>query len=147
MAMELGDETFRPLLRDDIIEVWEVDRVSYDPPQTAGAASQFPRAFLQLLNVEPADFHSFSRRLWLHRYRIEGQFLYSYGDEGTLEENKVARANELIAILTVGNSIYHDDWRYREISVDFETSRLSDDRAELVYSVMVEITLEWETGL
>lgn len=147
MSMTLGDETFRPLLTEDMLEAWELVSVGYDPPQTENRVEKYPRGFLQLLNVEPAEFLSFSRRKWLHRYQMTGQFLYTLGEEGTLEEYKVARANELLAVLTAGSSIYHDDWRYRDISIDFETSRLSDDRAELMYSVLVEFTLEWETGV
>lgn len=145
MAIELGDSTFRPLLRDDILDAWEVNRIHYDPPAVPGTASVLPRAFLQLGNIGPGETLGFSRRLMFHTYTIVGQF--AFPAEGTLEEAKVERVNELLAVLTVGDSIYHSAWRYVLGSVDFETSRTSDDETEAYYTVMLTFSLGWETGL
>lgn len=145
MALELGDSTFRPLLRDDIVEAWEVEQIHYDPPATPGTASVLPRAFLQLGNVDIGEKRGFTRRVLMHTYTIVGQF--AYPEEGTLEEAKVARVNELLAVLTAGATVYQSAWRYRFDGVDFETSRTSDDEAEEYYTVMLTFTLEWVTGV
>jgi hypothetical protein len=145
MAIDLGDSTFRPLLLEDIKTAWDVERVHYDPPQTPGSLSQLPRAFIQLQNVEPGEKRGFNRWVLFHVYELAGQFVYP--ESGTLEEAKVSRANELLDVLTAGNTIYQSAWRYRFDGVDFEESRLSDDSTERYYTVRLTFALEWITGV
>ena len=145
MALELGDSTFRPLLRDDIISAWEVEQIHYDPPAVPGTASVLPRAFLQLGNIDAGEKRGLTRTVLFHTYTIAGQF--PFPEEGTLEEAKVARVNELLAVLTAGGTIYESVWRYRFDGVDFETSRTTDDEAEDYYTVMITFSLEWVTGV
>ena len=95
MALELGDSTFRPLLRDDTIGAWELEQMHYDPPQTPPSADVLPRGFLQLRNVEPGVPRGFNRTVLFHDYDITGQF--PYPDEETIEEAKMERVNELLA--------------------------------------------------
>jgi len=148
MAVTLGDDTFRPLLRDDMLDAWSLLQVHYDPPQTPGSLSVLPRGFLQLQNIEPGDPRGYTTRVLFHTYRIVGQF--PYPDEGTLEEEKVDRFNEILALLTAGDSIYTRDavdWRYRIDGFDFEVSRTQDDSTERYYSVQLDFSLEWVTGV
>jgi hypothetical protein len=143
MAITLGDETFRPLLRDDIKDAWSLSRVHYDPPQTPGSLAVLPRAFLQLEDVDSGEARGFGRKVLLHTYTITGQF--AYPSEGTLEQAKVEKAQALLDVLTVGSSIFHTEHRYRDVAIRFEESRLGDDTSENVYSIHLSITLEWVT--
>lgn len=146
MAVDLGDETFRPLLKADMMDVWGLLKVHDTPSELPGEGTDLPRGFLELRNVVPAVFRSFSRRLLLHEYRLVGQF--AYPEEGTvLWTAKREKADVMLVVLTVGNSIYKDDWRYREVSVPFEDAKALDDPTERVYHVIVDFTLEWETGV
>jgi hypothetical protein len=146
MAIDLGDSTFRPLLLEDIKTAWDVERVHYDPPQTPGSLSQLPRAFLQLQDFTDFESFGFINQVLPHTYTIAGQF--AYPETGTLEEAKVEKAEALLAVLTAGNGKYHSDWRYRRFAPPrFEESRLGDDETERVYSVHLDFTLEWETGI
>lgn len=146
MAVDLGDETFRPLLKADMMDTWELLKVHDTPPELPGSASDLPRGFLELRNVAPPGFWSFSRKMMLHDYRLVGQF--AYPDEGTvLWTAKREKADLMLAVLTVGNTIYKDDWRYTDIAIPFEDAKALDDPTERVYHVIVDFTLQWETGV
>lgn len=147
--IDLGDTTFRPLLASDMLDAWALTKVHFDRPQTEGSFDDVPRGFIQLLNVEPSEQRprGFNRRALWHRYRLIGQF--QYPEEGTLEEAKTAKASELLAVLTAGDTIYErsgEQWRYWDVGVPVEEANALDDAVETVYHVMVDFTLEWVTG-
>jgi hypothetical protein len=106
MAITLGTDPFLPLLSEDMIEAWELVQVHYDSPQIPGSGDVLPRGFIEQQDVEPLP-RSFSRKVYLHPFRLVGQFRYP--DEGTLEESRKTRAQELLDVLTVGATIYKDE--------------------------------------
>jgi hypothetical protein len=147
MAIDLGDSTFRPLLRDDMIAAWDLLKVHYDAPYLPGEASDLPRGFIQIRNVEPGEPQGFSRRNKWHPYRLVGQF--AYPASGTVEEARVTRVNELMDILTseATSNIYKDDWRYRDDGQPFEDAEALGDPQNRIYHVVVDFALLWETGI
>jgi len=150
MAMELGDSTFRPLLRDDMMNAWELVKVHSSAPELPAEGDDLPRGFIQLLNVDATEARprGFSRRAMWHSYRLVGQFAYPE-ESVILQEEKIERVNELLALLTVGGTIYTrnaESWRYWAVAIPFEDAAALDDTTEKTYHVIVDFTLEWITG-
>lgn len=147
MAIDLGDSTFRPLLRDDMKDAWSLVQVHYDAPQTPGSLAQLPRGFLQCGNLDEVESQGFSKQNITHPYELSGQFVYP--EDMTLEEAKFERAEELLSVLTgdSDSNIYKSAHRYRYMGTLFEESRISDDSTERYYTVTIRFGLLWETGI
>lgn len=145
MAITTGDSVFRPFLRDDMLSAWGLVQVHYDAPAVPGSLDILPRGFIELQDIAPGAGHSFTRRLLLHQYRLVGQF--SEPENETQEEARLERVGELLDVLTAGNTAFHNDYRYRDVGVPIAEARQLDDAMEDVYHVVIDITLEWETGV
>jgi hypothetical protein len=148
MAMELGDSTFRPLLIADMMDTWELLKVHSSPPELPGDGDSLPRGFIQLLNVDEGVKRGFTRRVLMHTYRLVGQLRYEEGV--VLQDERIDRANELLAVLTAGGTKYTrngEDWRYGGVAIPFEDAAALDDPTEQIYHVIVDFMLEWVTGV